>query len=285
MTLDHTKATATITLDGLGICCFNNRTHQWQVAFLRQPEHDLRLSVFKGLNSILPEQIVSAGSRVNIYTQKGVCPDYEKTFKEGFFDNGPVNRKAGPANDAERENFRWVVDLADSRELPQGNVKLKKSELGGVLTTISDAVFYTKDLSASTPNDLFLLPEGVDPNQLAQAELAQHEFGRINDVIAADIVCEPGGSVVVEVDGRIVSMLEAQPGGSYTIALDNARMEHDHGHPAPGIQKGDFSLYYDAVDVTKKLALWGLPSHEHSGRVSCDAIRMSGVTDLSLIVS
>lgn len=287
MTLDHTKATAIVRMDGLGVCCFNRQTQQWQVVFLRQPQHDLQLSVSTKSDVVLPQQPITGHSNIRIYADRAVKPDYENTFREGFFDNGSLNRKAAPTTPAEEENFRWVVDLENEQELPLGVVSLKRPASSGILTVISDAVFYNNEVTPSAPNDFFLLPDGIDANRLTQTELEQFEFGKVNDLIAADIICEDGGSVVIEIDGKVVSSLVAKPGLTYLIALNNMRMHHmPHNVHSPLFEKIDFSLYYDVIDVTKsKLAMWGIPPNFHSGRVSCNIVRTSLTDDLSLLAS
>src|SRR5438132_14207320 len=52
MTLNHNEATAIVTIDGLGICCFNHAAQEkWDLAFLRDPPpnppcpHELKLEV------------------------------------------------------------------------------------------------------------------------------------------------------------------------------------------------------------------------------------------------
>jgi len=46
MTLPHNEATATITVDGLAVCCFNKSANTWQFGFLHDPHpplHKVRL--------------------------------------------------------------------------------------------------------------------------------------------------------------------------------------------------------------------------------------------------
>lgn len=283
MTLNHANATATVTLDGLAVCCFNKAQLRWEVAFLQQPEHDLMLSISEGVNVIFPRTRVDPTSSIKIYPLDGVTPDYQDAFKDGFFDNGPVNRKVDPVTPAEIENFRWALDMEDTNELPHGNVALKKPPTRATLTTILDAVFYTSEVTPNTPNDFFILPEGVDPNSLSPSELSAYQLGKVNDQVSADITCKEGGKVVVEVDkSRIV--LDAKPGVNYMIDLNNMRRHHNHKHSTI-FEKVDFSLYYDAMDVDSKLAMWGIPPNFHSGRVSCNIVRMGVTEDLSLLAS
>jgi hypothetical protein len=284
MALNHAAATATIIMDGLAVCCFNkNGKHpHWQVGFLHQPHHDVNLRVSTTAGDVIvdPKPLTGA-KRIRIYTEGGIRPDYENTFKGGFFDNGPVDRKVDPATVDETENFRWVVDLES--DLGHERVFLKKPAKPVVLTTIFDAVFYNKRVTLPSPHLFYVLPDGINPNPLPPEQLRKHLFGHVNDVVAADIVCEEGGRVIVEIDGKIEASLDAKPDLRYLIDLNNMRHHHK---PPPGrgrdLELVDFSLYYDILDVDRKVAMWAvLPRDERSGRVSCNLCRLSVTDDLS----
>lgn len=285
MALDHNAATATIILDGLAVCCFNKKTLRWQVGFIQQPEHNVMLSVSTTRKEvIIPSRPVLAGSNISIYTEGGIAPDYENTYKDGFFDCGSVNRKVSPNTPDEEKNFRWVVDLEGQEDLQHGRVRLKRPANPVVLTTISDAVFYNKEVTPPPPHHFFVLPDGIDPNKLQPNELKKYEFGQVDDEAAADIRCEGGGSVKIKIDENIVGSLNARPDRRYLIRLSNMRQhQHPHGSHSRVFEKTDFSLYYDVLEVEQKFAMWGIPPRFRSGRVSCNISRLSVSEDLSVL--
>lgn len=285
MALDHNAATATIILDGLAVCCFNKKTLQWQVGFLQQPEHDVMLSVSTTRKEvIISNRPVTAGSNISIYTERGITPDYEDTYKEGFFDRGSVNRKVTPTTPNEKKNFRWVVDLEGQEDLDHGRVRLKRPAKPIILTTISNAVFYSKEVTPPPPHHFLVLRDGIDPNELPQNEPEKHEFGQVNDQVAGDIRCEDGGSVKIKIDEDIVASLDARPDRRYLISLSNMRQhQHPHGSHSRVFEKTDFSLYYDVIEVERKFAMWGIPPKFRSGRVSCNISRLSVSEDLSVL--
>lgn len=288
MALNHDAATATVLLDGLAVCCFNETARQWQVAFLQQPhhDHDVKLSVktTKGQVIVRPTR-VPAGSRVGITTVKGVRPDYENTFKGGFFSNGLVNRKEAPSPD-EQKNFRWVVDLEDPRDIDHGRVRLKRPSSPPVLTTISDAVFYNHLVTPSRPHHFYVLLHGQDPNKLEPGKRDKYEFGRVNDEIAGDIKCEEGGGVIIKIDGKELCRLEAAPDRRYVIEMSNLRQHHTpSSSDSHKLELTDFSLYYDIIDVERKFGMWGVPAVAgRSGRVSCNIARFGVINDLSPLI-
>jgi hypothetical protein len=250
MTLNHNEALARVTVDGLGICCFNSELSMWDIAFLRLPDttcHRLLLSV-EG------EDLIELDRSVRSVSFETVNGHFPSGFPDGFFDNGPINRRMPPTTAAERENFRWVIDLEDDNDVPHGFIGLKDPpETGLTRAFIHNAVFYTLDVSAQ---DLILVHDNVDPNPPMPSP---PRLGRTNDEIAADIFCNPGGELVIKINEEEVFPRKPQrPGDPWKICLTNLCIEGPpHGRP---FRKGDFQNFYKVIDISgPRHALWGDP--------------------------
>jgi|SRR5215213_1096416 len=302
MPLDHDNATANLTIDGLAICCFNPNERRWEVGFMRHEEHEFLLTLDNLPNPIA----VPADARfVWIETVQGKTPDYDKEFRQGFFDHGPIdNRQRGVETftKLERENFRWAMNLDEGADVPHGTITLKRPKYPVTMVYISDAVFYTNNITAK---NLFLVPLSADPKTMAERALNKHLYGKTADEIGADINCAEGGSIRITIDGKEVSSLEQRPGEPRTISLMNMRKDQNHkgeGHGNPhmaamggmtgmaatavtavtaesDLEQGDFQIYYDSLDVTgDKYSLWGRrpPTAPTSGRTDCNTPWVAG---------
>jgi hypothetical protein len=282
MTIPHNTATATLTIDGLIICCFNPTNHVWDLAVLHKDDqtavppcpHELKLKV-------LTRPAIQLPNPTDLITFETVNPqpvDYAGTYPRGFFDNGPItDRTDAPTTADALENFRWVLDLEDPADVP--NVTgLKRPSVPPTRVLISNAVFYT---SAITSRELYRVEDGVDPNGLSPGQLGHALLGRTNDRVAADIFCATGGEVVIKVNGVELDRLPHRPGNPWQITLMNLCTRNPSGHR---FDKGDFHLFYDALNFTgQKLAIWGepagadalrgLPVDFFSGRADCDTTR------------
>ena len=282
MILPHNEATATVTIDGLAICCFNRKETKWDLAFLHhrnKPAHRLILQVQELHRSErLPEQ-------TRLLTFETVNGHYPNGFPDGFFDNGRIrNRRVEPVTQEEKENFRWVMDLEDPHDVNHGNVTLKKPSFPVTRAYIENAVFYT---SARSPKELILLPDGQDPNQTANPTF----YGKTNDEISADILCDAGGQVVIKIDGEEYLRLDHRPGNPWKICLTHLCAQFPTSKT--GFEKGDFHLFYDALNITgNRHALWGEPNTpsamscagiNESGRTDCDTVRLGSTGTLDAL--
>lgn len=305
MWTQHDKATANLTVDGLAICCFASKSEpkRWQIAFLRQPDHALRITIDPG-DGGKPDHIEvdKDASRLEIRTVKGRTPDYGE-HPHGFYDKGKLkeNRKKKPSGQDAKENFRWALDLQDKDDVKHGKIKLKRPEGYGVtLAYIDDALFYTCN---QTSSNLYMVPWGVDPN-LWPEKLKEWELGMTNDQLGADIECEDDGGIIILVNGVEKKRLHSRPGKPWQICLMNMRPHHmdergkagGHGETAARdggkLEKGDFHLYYDAIETSDGLfAVWGYPmrwaapraesrdcgmAYDKSGRTDCDSVWLGG---------
>ena len=292
MPLNHSEAIARVTIDGLGVCCFNSREKKWDLAFLHVPDppcHELVLTV-ECKDLLRPGETVQL---ISIETVKGQFPE---GFPNGFRDEGPIaDRKILPGTDAATENFRWVLDL--EQDVPHRFVGLKKPPQSVSLTRvyIHNAVFYTEHIS---DNYLILVQDGENPNQMANPPL----LGRTNDEIGADIFCDAGGQVIIRVNGEERFREAARPGKPWQIYLTNLCAVSPPLPQGATFGKGDFQNFYHVIEVEgPRYALWGKPGiparpvapHDEAsakgdpsnppviiGRPDCDSTRLGTIDTL-----
>jgi hypothetical protein len=278
MPFEPDKATANVLIDGLSISCFNRQNGIWEVGYLRHPLHDLILEIGNGFDAI---HIPREAKVIKLETTKGLKPDYDKEFPDGFFDRDPVkDRKLNPGvlSQDEKHNFRWAMNLDQGVDIPHGAGTLKRPENRLTIAQISDAVFYTNRLS---PDNLFLLPLSVDPAMLSTAALDQKVFGKAADEIGAAITCDLDGGITITVDGKPLMQLPHKPGNPWKINLKNMPATHHHGGnhemgnvtaSAADLEQGDFQLYYESLAVSgEKHSFWGVKSPLLSGRTDCNS--------------
>ena len=293
MPLPHNSATATVIIDGLGICCFNHRRQLWEVGFLRNTEHkhQLVLEIKRKLAREKQTKVIDPAetNTIRIETIGGISPF--KDFPNGFFDYPRPDRKLEETQMSpdEKETFRWAVNLEDPSDIDHGTGHLTLPEFPVTRTFIQNAVFYTKKLPK---NNLSRLLVSEDGTTMSDPGFEERLFGKTNTLLAGDIACEPTGGVNVVIEdmkgNSTVIWLEHTPGNPWEITLNNMRMP---GHPVPhsgNREQGDFQLYYDAFeldDKTKQRSLWGFPEPRptESGRTDCNTVWVGTSDDLDAL--
>jgi hypothetical protein len=283
MTLPHQDATARIIIDGLAICCFNSRANAWEIGFLRDPQPPLhRLSLIIDGDGI---DIPNTVTRMSFLATNPQTPQYPGT-PNGFFDpNGShQSRKRFPTSADDLEDFRWIVNVQDPQDAGHGRATPKPCDFPVTRAFLHDAVLYTSKLMA---NSVFRLPftnrPADNPNNIPDPQLKQHEFGRTNDEVGADIFCNPAnGNVTIEIPDvlRQPRVLPHRPGNPWKIRLTNLCRPVGTGKK---YEIGDFQLFYSALDVSgQKQAIWGEPTTDRlaSGRVDCDITWLGGEASL-----
>jgi hypothetical protein len=288
MPLPHNSATATVIIDGLGICCFNHRRQFWEVGFIRHtgPEHKHQLDLdIKDLVT-MP---IDPTDTIRIETIGGISPF--KDFPNGFFDYPRPDRKLAETQMSpdEKETFRWAVDLEDPSDIDHGTGHLTLPEFPVTRAFIQNAVFYTKKLPKNNLSRLFVSDNGTT---MSDPEFEERSFGKTNTLLAGDITCEPTGvvNVVIEhTNGHSdIIRLEHTPRKPWQITLNNMRSPGHHEPSSGKREQGDFQLYYDAFeldDKTKQRSLWGFPESERteSGRTDCNTVWVGTSDDLDAL--
>jgi hypothetical protein len=277
--IDHSKATATITIDGLAICCFNRGGLLWEAGVLREPGHGLTLAIEGITPPNQPILIPKNAELIKISTVNAEQPDYSPSgYPGGCYDAGEVNRFLTPTSSAGtpqfKENIRWAVDLRNQKDVGQDDLEIKRpGNYPVTFMQIRNALAYVVDYF---PKELFRVPIQKNPNSMTKPELDKLKFGTTSDLLGFDIVCRDQGEVVIDIDGDI-QRLPKKSGSTWRIAFRNM---DPPSISLPGYAKGDFHVYYDALkNAHAKYALWGEPSKLHSDRTDCNTVWLSGDDD------
>lgn len=274
MTLPHQNATASITIDGLAVCCFNKAGNKWEVGYLRhpmEPKHQLILEVEN-------ETAVEILEDVREITFSATNPQTIPGTANGFFDPGGPrpNRHSFPTTADEIEDYRWIVNLQDPRDINHGNATLKRADCPVTRAFMHNAVFYSSKLAVRPVYRIpFTNMAQHDPNQMTEATRQQFIFGRTNNEVTADIYCAPDtGKVTLTIGGQSRDFAH-RSNNPWKIRLTNICPRT--GGDGPRFELGDFHLFYSVLNVTgQKQAIWGEPLIGHgpipldTGRVDCD---------------
>lgn len=230
MPLDHSRATATISVTGLALGCLNQATRNWEVALIRAPRHVLRITVNKvaadGTSSDVTFEIDN-NHRIFITAANAVVPA-DQLFRRDPFD------RLNPGQ-SDLEDIRFLVDFgtefdgSDQLELmaPNGNTSVTQM-------FVSQPTVYA-DPERQLDNMRLL-------NLTNQTERA---FGTVAQICNADIECNEGGAVILQVEGPLgFSMnLPRIAGRRHFIRVDNSC-------PAGSVPVGqptDFNQYFSVL--------------------------------------
>lgn len=280
--LPHDEATATVFVDGLGVCCYNRADKKWDLAFLHddQEECEHRLVLLVDGNSIVDDDVLQSASLIEIIAENPLTKSYPGS-PNGFFDLGPLSHRERqevpthePSTD-EEQNFRWTINLEDQGDVPHGHVTLRKPDFPLTRAYIHNGVFYTAKRS---DNNLLLTLNTENPNDMHDpAEIQAHTLGKTNDRIAADIFCDPDngkGKIIIRVNGTVEMEVPHRAGSPWEIRLTN--LCESSGSTGATFEKGDFHHFYDVLKgFTRRHAIWGPPTALLSGRTDCDTVFMS----------
>ncbi|HMG76633.1 MAG TPA: hypothetical protein VK582_24365 [Pyrinomonadaceae bacterium] len=243
---------AALSIDGLGICCFNPY-RQWEVAFLRYG-HEFLVTVRKINQSgrILdqsPATRVNDLSLVEILVDDGSEAHFDD-FPKGFFKAAPGFSRS----DDESYDFRWAIDVAGS-EVRHGSFLgfVESSQRASVtIVTVPNALFYTKRVTQESV--IFAPTPSPAENGLV--------LGRTNEVIGAAIYASSaaeGGQILIRYaeSGHAVLANFPMPyeeGIIYDISLTNMDQRGtklDGSRALSGAYThGDFDRFYDVINVS-----------------------------------
>jgi hypothetical protein len=236
--LNHNQATANLFIEGLSVTHFKKPQKTWEINFLRNAQHKLRLDV-TGKDPIY----IEPGVPITISTVRGIVPDFEQ-FPNGYwFSNQQFNRITDQGHD---EDFRWVPDLANRFEFTLHALVRNRETFGQGVDSINklsvpNVVFFTREKTwYSLTQAVFNIPDILP-------------YGRTNTTIGADIFCEEGGEVVIEIDGREYARLRHVAGSPHQIEFENSDSAHRPGEIIDifgrKFIKGDFALNYGFLNV------------------------------------
>jgi len=228
MPLDHSRATATISVTGLALGCLNPATRNWEVAIIRAPGHVLRITVDKvaadGTSSDITFEVDNQ-HRIFITAANAVVPE-NQLFKAEHFD------RLNPG-ESDLEDIRFLVDFGTEFEGSQ-QLQLVPPNSGVTQLFVSQPTVYA-DAERQLDNMRLL-------NLTAGTE---RQFGTVAQFCNADIECNEGGAVILQVEGPLgFSMnLPRIAGHRHHIRIDNSCPP---GVVPPG-QPTDFNQYFSVV--------------------------------------
>ena len=229
MPLDHEKATAKISVTGLAISSFNETTRNWEVALIKDEKHVLRLRVVKfddnGDRSIATFEI-NDKHKIFVTAANAVVPD------EPLFMRDPFDRKN--IEISHPEDFRWIVDF--EREFNSGN-RIDMKKVPATELFVSQPVLYAE--SDHKRRDLDLVNLGTNEST---------EFGTLAEICNGDITCNPGGAVILRVEGPLGFSIDLPhvEGHTHKIRIEN------ECPPDPNVESPpptDFSLYFKMMEL------------------------------------
>lgn len=239
--LDHQNATATVSVIGLSVGCFNPETRNWEVALIRHPRHKLTITV----NRSDPE---NEGSELtfDLDERHSIFIDAIEPVTNGaaaLYTKDPFDRRNPAVSDP--EDFRWIVDL-------------EKEFNAGAQIDIGKPQFPVTELYVSHPRLYADRDEMLDDMQVLTlgvngAEPETQPFGALAEAAKADITCERGGYVELRVKGPLGFSVRLPhiAGSPHVIKIENVCPEPQtvmvEDQPVVLDQRppSDFRIYFD----------------------------------------
>ena len=231
-TLSHEGVTATVSVTGLALGCYNPVTQTYEVGLIREGCHELKITVVKKLaegSSTLRFFLDSDNDyRIFIVTENGILPD------NPFFTTGTPFSRTNPTHNA--EDFRWVVDFEKELNNEQ-EVVLKRPQVPVTEMYVSKPRLYAD-------TDRFVLDDFKLVNTTPGVTTEPQLFGRFTEGIKGDLRCQNGGGIILRVEGPLGFQvyLPHTGGAAHEIIVDNRCPEEEEN---PEIT--DFNLYYTTI--------------------------------------
>ena len=238
MPLDHSNVTATVSIRGLALGCYNLGTDNYEVGFIRHPEHKLEITVIKNTpagKEEIPLPQVLPNHRIWIETVGGITPPRPPFYTQKPPEDPDFDRNA---SGQDPEDFRWIVDL--EKEL-SGNTEVPLISPGFPVTEakISNPYLYAD-------KEGFALDSWDRVNLDNPAEV--EPFGKLCEVIKGDIRCEEGGEVILRIEGSMETRVRLPHLAGFTHGIE-IKNECPRRTLQPG-EPGDFAIYYSLVEST-----------------------------------
>ena len=239
MPLSHDDVTATVSVTGLALGCYNQTTQNYEVGLMRVSCHVLTIEVIKQLeygDSSRLKFEIDDKHRIFIDTENGILPE------NPIYTDGETFDRTDGSHD--NEDFRWVVDF--EKELNSNNEVALKTPVDKDGKTFPVTEMYVEKPLLYADQELFVLDNFllVDKNN----EGDPTTFGLFTEGIKADLRCQTGGAVVLRIDGPQGFQVHLPHilGQTHLIKVDNTCPE-DKDNPA---ESTDFTLYYSVIEET-----------------------------------
>jgi hypothetical protein len=211
------NANVTISIKGLALSHYNQKTKKWETRFLRHvPGHNLKLSVKKNGTEIFSKSNIKVDEKISIVTVQAekLQPRYNKP---------------------DEMNLDHLVNFNSPNMC--GNAFKFKSEPKTTFLETSEACFYVKTLSK---------------NECTVYKNKKKLFARrIGVITGGDIVALDKTEIKFEQATGDNQTLSAEPGTLYEIIFDN-----DCPSP-PSAGESDFDRFSDIINTLDKFTLTG----------------------------
>ena len=250
MTLPHVNVTATVSITGLALGCYNQTTQNYEVGLLRHDTHNLTIEVTKWVaddDASVMKFILDKQHRIFIDAENAIVPDSPIYMDGEDFDRQDITH--------DQEDYRWVIDF--ETDLNNGEpVELKHPEVPVTEMYVSKPTLYADPLLISV--DTFkLVPLDAQGQPLADEV---QDFGFFTEGIKADIHCQNGGAVILRIDGPQGFQIHLPHGSAKpheikveNICLPKAQAAIGNEEPAdPNVlpEPTDFRLFYSVITDT-----------------------------------
>lgn len=283
------KATVTIALKGLAVCCHNNREKRWEIAVPHFSTHFFSIEI-PGIGLIeVPEET----KLIEIKTKNGKPPS-TPAYQVNPFKRTDKTR-------SHPLDYRWVTEFTNKREIPHGTVSVKSHRVKVTLLHIYDAVFYTKSIGNNelvcTKQEKTCPTYMGEPHHLpvyhSGPELeAAKTWGHAANILGMDIECQPRGEVdIVFEKGMQIPIKPAKSPTEITFI----NLEPPHGKDYKMVRThdahyglGDFFRYYELFQVSNaKHHLWEkYPLDSNRGIMGdCNGVRVDSGTFGALLAN
>lgn len=286
---------AQLTVDGLGICVFNDGSSNggakfWEVAYLRRMRHNLIITIAE-----LDAQGEPIAGKVVPYPVDERVESFTISLTGGSEAHYDVYPSGGPADpDFDRtgannspHDLGWMIDVTAPEAQHGFNRLVPKSE-SGVNTTLAEfrhSFFYTRK-----PGDhaVRLAPlTDNDPNSPGSVEL-----GRSNEEIDGLLMASAPGEIKFEFEPARSFSINPLPydlSGPCRYRITVINEDEQFSQPKGGFVRGDFHFYYDVMEVDgEKQDLWARPRPTTPGSPAdgdCNVGRAGSQPSLRTLIS
>lgn len=261
---------AQLTIDGLGICCFNDEAKFWEVAYIRRARHKLIITIAE-----LDSQGEPVAGKVVPYLVDDDVESFRISLSGGSEAHYGVYPHGGPAapdfvrtaanNDP--HDLGWMIDVTGAE--PQHDFKRlvpkSKSGAGVTLAQLRHSFFYTRKPGA---HPVRLSPvKDNHPNSQNSREL-----GRANEEIDGMLLASEPGKITFEFEPArsfSINPLPYDPSQPCRYRITIINEDEQFSQPKGGFVRGDFHLYYDIIEVEgEQQDLWARPRPTTPGNPS-----------------
>jgi hypothetical protein len=286
---------AQLTVDGLGICVFNDGSSNggvkfWEVAYLRRMRHNLVITIAE-----LDAQGEPIAGKVVPYPVDESVESFRISLTSGSEAHYGVYPQGGPADpnfvrtatNNSPHDLGWIIDVTAQEAQHDFNRLVPKSESGvnATLAEFRHSFFYTRKPGAH-PVRLAPLTDN-DPNSAASIEL-----GQSNEELDGLLLASAPGEITFEFEpARCFSInpLSYDLNGHCRYRISIINEDEQFSQPKGGFVRGDFHFYYDVMEVNgEKQDLWARPRPTTPGSPAdgdCNVGRAGGLSSLRALIS